>query len=185
MANQTKRGRRAELATRRSRTDASNASVERAGAHPETAPTVPTAVTSGADFTHAALGQADLAEYESQPCLVQSRQSCRRKSCQGQFKRRQPTLRDRVGCRPRSSRYVPRGSSAGVLRSRQSQRQQFARRRARPRLSLPRQSCQSQSQRREFALRDLGNGDARGCRSVGRRSQPCSNSIEQISAAPI
>ena len=59
MANQTKRGRRAELATRRSRTDASNASVERAVAHPETAPT---AATSGADFAHAALGQADLAD---------------------------------------------------------------------------------------------------------------------------
>ena len=59
MANQTKRGRRAELATRRSRTDASDASVERAVAHPETAPT---AATSGADFAHAALGQADLAD---------------------------------------------------------------------------------------------------------------------------
>jgi uncharacterized protein YjbI with pentapeptide repeats len=62
MANQTKRGRRAESATPRSRTDASNASVERVVAHPATAPTVPTAATSGGDFTHAALGRADLAE---------------------------------------------------------------------------------------------------------------------------
>ncbi len=56
MANQTKRGRRAELATPRSRTDASDASVERAVAQAETA------LSGGADFTHAALGQADLAD---------------------------------------------------------------------------------------------------------------------------
>ncbi len=65
MANQTKRGRRAELATRRTRTDASDASVERAVAQPETsliAPTAPGAATSGADFAHAALGHADLAD---------------------------------------------------------------------------------------------------------------------------
>ena len=62
MANQTKRGRRAELATPRSRTDASDASVERTVAHPEAAPSAPTAAATGADFTHAALGQVDLAE---------------------------------------------------------------------------------------------------------------------------
>ncbi len=62
MANQTKRGRRAELATPRSRTDASEASVERTVAHLEAAPSAPTAAATGADFTHAALGQVDLAE---------------------------------------------------------------------------------------------------------------------------
>ena len=62
MASQTKRGRRAELATPRSRTDASEASVERTVAHLEAAPSAPTAAATGADFTHAALGQVDLAE---------------------------------------------------------------------------------------------------------------------------
>ena len=62
MANQTKRGRRAELATRRPPTDASDASGERAVAQPETSLSAPTAATSGADFTHAALDQADLAD---------------------------------------------------------------------------------------------------------------------------
>jgi uncharacterized protein YjbI with pentapeptide repeats len=62
MANQTKRGRRAELATRRPPTDASDASGESAVAQPETSLSAPTAATSGADFTHAALDQADLAD---------------------------------------------------------------------------------------------------------------------------
>jgi uncharacterized protein YjbI with pentapeptide repeats/lipoprotein-anchoring transpeptidase ErfK/SrfK len=88
MVNQTKRGRPAESATCRSRTDASDARVESAASQPETARSVPAARTAqavrspssekkrrpksalsrredsgtgGADFRHALLSQADLA----------------------------------------------------------------------------------------------------------------------------
>ncbi len=63
MANQTRRGRRAEVATRRARTDASDVSVESAVAELETQRGEPSrqAATAGADFTRAALSQADFA----------------------------------------------------------------------------------------------------------------------------
>ena len=174
MANQTKRGRRAELATPRSRTDASGASVERTVAHPETSLSAPTAATSGADFTHAALDQADLADTNLSHALFNHANlagaNLAKANLSGADLRFATAsvadleAADMSGADLRLACFDHANLSATNLRGAVLDHADLCQR----------QSCQSQSERREFALRDLGSGHARGCRSVGRRSQPCS-----------
>ena len=137
-------------------------------------PTAPTAATSGADFAHAALGQVDLADTNLSHASFNHANlagaNLAKANLSGADLRfaiasvADLEAADMSHADLRLACFDHANLSASNLRGAV----------LRPRRSLRRQSCQSQSQRGEFALRDLGSGDARGCRSVGRRSQPCS-----------